>query len=115
MDQNEEDKRSYEEEKVINEEGEGEEVDMVRVYPEELRGKFNSKLDVYNYLKLKWQLFLPPVGEAKIGKTTSLSFLQMNSINLDYLRGLLSGKYKAIENKDIREFGLPRFEEVRSL
>ena len=50
MDQTEEDKRSYEEEKVINEEGEGEEVDMVRVYPEELRGKFNSKLDVYNYL-----------------------------------------------------------------
>ena len=57
--QTEEDKRLYKEEKVINEEREDEEVDMVRVYPEELRGKFKSKLDVYNYLKQKWQLFLP--------------------------------------------------------
>ena len=58
---------------------------------------------------------LTPIDEAKIGKATSLYFLQMNSINLDYLRGLLSGKYKAIENKDISEFGLPSFEEVSSV
>ena len=41
---------------------------LVKVYPEEIMGKFRSKSDIYNYLSQKWQLFLPPFKEAKIGR-----------------------------------------------
>ena len=35
---------------------------------EELVHNFRSKSDIYNYLSLKSQLFLPPYSEAKLGK-----------------------------------------------
>ena len=41
--------------------GVGEEI--IKISADELIGKFRSKADIYNFLTLKYQLFLPPYEE----------------------------------------------------
>ena len=45
---------------------------LIKVYPDEIYGKFRSKKDIYNYLSQRYQLFLPPYHEAKLGNIHAL-------------------------------------------
>lgn len=53
---------------VSDSESKESEDDFVYVQPEEMRGRFRSKADLYNYLTLQEQLFLPPYKETNMRK-----------------------------------------------
>ena len=42
--------------------------ELVKVSADELVGKFRSKADIYSFLTLKYQLFLPPYEETKLSR-----------------------------------------------
>ena len=66
--------QSADSEKDLNE-SEIKDDELIQVHVNELIGKFRSKGYIYEYLTTKKQLFLPPFGEAKIGKTFIMSLI----------------------------------------
>ena len=41
---------------------------LVKVFVNELVGKFRSKADIYSFLTLNYQLFLPPYEETRLSR-----------------------------------------------
>ena len=55
-----------------NKEEVGVEEEIIKISADELIGKLRSKADIYNFLTLKYQLFLPPYEETKLSRTTKI-------------------------------------------
>ena len=90
------------------------EEEIIKIWVNEFIGKFRSKTDLYNFLTLKFQLFLPPYEETKLNRTTNYEHPSLNTY-IDSLKDLMNGSNDSILSCKVNRVKAPRYPEVWEL